>query len=364
MSGSDVASPTPIDGLVHADALEEAHRDIPDRPWARIALMALVLTVVMIAGWEALWRHEQFQAGDVKDTYASWAEQRRHAVGDATVLIGTSRNLYDVDLDVWQKTTGVRPVQLSLAGTSPRFMLADLANDPKFHGLVISDMVTGLFYGDFAGRGAKALPYYQHETPSQRAGFFLSIPPEYAFAYIDDQTRPKELWRRVILPTRPGQRPAFVDPYKIEIGKSDRNSEMWSRELNDPAYRERSIRIWGELFKPQPGAPPLDPPKVIAEVAANVAKIRARGGNVVFVFHPQGGFLAAGETHLPRAVFWDGMLAKTGTAGVRYQDYPQLQGFRTPELSHMHPRDAEVYTARLAPLVMAADAQTRPKPAG
>jgi hypothetical protein len=360
----EMTSPTPIDGLVHADALEEAHREIPDRPWGRIALMALVFTVVMIAGWEALWRHEQFQAGDVKDTYAGWAEQRRHAEGDATVLIGTSRNLYDVDLDVWQKTTGVRPVQLSLAGTSPRFVLADLANDPNFHGLVISDMVTGLFYGDFAGRGAKALPYYQHETPSQRAGYFLAIPPEYAFAYIDDQTRPKELWRRVILPTRPGQRPAFVDPYKIEVGQPDRNSEMWSRVVNDQAYRERAIRIWGELFKPRPGAPPLDPPKVIAEVAANVAKIRARGGNVVFVFHPQGGFLAAGETHLPRAVFWDGLLARSGTVGVRYDDYPQLQGFRTPEFSHMHPRDAEVYTARLAPLVVAADAESRPKPAG
>ena len=356
-----MTNPTPIDGLVHADALEEAHREIPDRPWGRIALMALVLTVVMIAGWEALWRHEQFQPGDVKDTNAAWAEQRRHAVGDATVLIGTSRNLYDVDLDVWQKTTGARPVQLSMAGTSPRFILADLANDPKFHGLVISDMVTGMFYTTFAGRGAAALPYYQHETPSQRAGHFLSIPPEYVFAYIDDQTRPKELWRRLELPTRPGQPPAMVDPYKIEIGKPDRNSEMWVRELNDQAYRERSIAIWGNLFKPQPGAPPIDPPKVIAEVAANVAKIRARGGNVVFVMHPQGGFLAEGEKHLPRAVFWDGLLAKSGTAGVRYDDYPQLQGFRTPELSHLHPRDAEVYTARLAPLVVAADAGSRPK---
>lgn len=357
-------APPPIDGLVHADALEEAHREVPDRPWGRVALIALVLTALMIAGWEGFWRSRQYMPGDVKDTYAGWSEQRRHATGDAVVLIGTSRNLYDVDLDVFQKTTGVRPVQLSLAGTSPRFVLADLADDPKFHGLVISDMVTGMFYTTFDGRGAAAVPYYHKETPSQRAGFFLAYPSEYAFGYIDDQTRPKEMWRRVSLPLRPGQRPAFVDPYKLETAKPDRNTELWGRLLTDEEYRQRAIGIWAVLFRPPPGAPPPNPPKVIAEVAANVAKIRARGGNVIFVMHPQGGFLEKGERHaFPRAVFWDGLLEKTGTKGVRYDDYPQLQGFRLPELSHMHPRDAEVYTARLAPMLLKADAETRKKPA-
>jgi hypothetical protein len=358
------AGPRPIDGLRHADELEEAHRDVPDRPWGRIALAALAITVVLMAGWEALWRFEGFLPGDIKDTNAAWAEQRRHAVGNATVLIGTSRNLFDMNLDVWQKTTGVRPVQLSLEGTSPRFVLDDLAKDPKFHGLVVADVVTGMFFTKFDGRGASALPYAQRETPSQRAGRILSILPEEMFAYIDDQTRPKELFRRLVLPTRPGQSPAFVDPYKIGVLKADRNAQLWDRELNDRPYRERTIGIWREIFEPRPGDAPPDPPKVIAEVAANVAKIRARGGDVVFVMHPQAGFLAAAEPKAwPRTVFWDALLAGTGTKGVRYEDYPQLQGFRIPEMSHMHPRDAEIYTARLAPLVEAAHAQ-RPAPPG
>jgi len=112
-------APAPIDGLVHADALEEAHREIPDRPWGRIALIALVLTVAMMAAWEIGWRRQGYYPGDIKDSNAAWAEQRRHAVGDATVLIGTSRNLFDVDLDVWQKTTGVRPVQSRTVDSSP-----------------------------------------------------------------------------------------------------------------------------------------------------------------------------------------------------------------------------------------------------
>jgi hypothetical protein len=351
ISSSEAA---PIDGLVHADQLEEAHRTVPDRPWGRIALIALMLTLAMMAGWEALWRHEGYYAGDIKDGDAAWSEQRRHAAGDAVVLIGTSRNLFDVNLDVWQKTTGVRPVQLSLEGTSPRFILADLADDPKFHGLVVADVLTGMFFTRFDGRGAGVLPYYKRETLSQRAGFLLSVLPEQVFAYIDDQTRLKELWRRLQLPTRPGQRPAFVDPYKIGVKAADRNSHLWDRELYDTAYRERTIAIWGKVMRPPPGAPPPNPPKVIAEVAANVAKIRARGGDVVFVMHPQAGWLAQAEP--PRGPFWDALLAASKTRGVRYDDYPQLQGFRIPEISHMHPDDAKVYTARLAPLVMAAHA--------
>lgn len=351
-------SPAPIDGLRHADELEEAHRQVPDQPWGRIALIALALTVVMMAGWEALWRSQGYEAGDIKNNNAAWAEQRRRAEGDATVLIGTSRNLFDVDLDVWKKATGVRPIQLSLEGTSPRFVLADLAADPKFHGLVVSDFIGATVFNKFAGGHAAALPYYRHETPSQRVGRYLSILPEEIFAYIDDQTRPKELWRRLVLPTRPGQAPAFVDPYKVGVSKSDRNSRMWAVEAFDPAYRARETRIWSTTFKPEPGAPPADPKKVIAEIAANVARIRARGGNVVFVVHPQGGFLAANDARdFPRARFWDALLAGAGAAGVRFDEHPQLQGFRLPELSHLDPRDVDAYTAHLAPLVEAAAAQ-------
>ena len=359
MAGPPIApatAPAPNDGLTPADALAEARRAVPERPWGRIALMALVLTLMMMGGWELFWRSQGYVPGDIKGTNAAWAEARRHATGNATVLIGTSRNFFDVDLDVWQKTTGVRPVQLSLEGSSPRFVLADLADDPNFHGLVVADVVTGIFFGQFDGRGAGAVPFAKAETPSQRVGYFLSIPPEEAFAYIDDQTRPKELWRRLDLPTRPGQKQHFDDPHKLSIMQPDRNAELWQRVVDDQPYRERAIRIWGEIFKPHPGEPPLDPPKVIAEVAANVAKIRARGGNVVFVMHPQAGFLAQAEPRaFPRAKFWDALLAGTHTSGIRYDDYPQLQGFRIPELSHMHPRDAGAYTARLAPLVTKAD---------
>src|SRR5215218_7214041 len=94
-SSSDPTRP-PEDGLVAADDLAEAHREIPDRPWGRIALAVALLTAVLIGGWEVYWRSWSYEAGDIKNSSAIWADQRRRAVGGAVVLIGTSRNFFDV----------------------------------------------------------------------------------------------------------------------------------------------------------------------------------------------------------------------------------------------------------------------------
>src|SRR5687768_8642327 len=91
-------------------------RDIPIRPWGRILLTATVLSALMLATWEWYWR-----AFGVTPSYrnsaGAWAEQRRRidsGAGDGTVLIGSSRVLFDVQLPVWEKLTGARPIQLAL----------------------------------------------------------------------------------------------------------------------------------------------------------------------------------------------------------------------------------------------------------
>ena len=68
---------------------------------------------------------------------AEWAQQRRRidaGEGDKTVLVGSSRILFDVQLPVWERVTGERPIQLAIEGTSPVPVLEDLADDPNFTG--------------------------------------------------------------------------------------------------------------------------------------------------------------------------------------------------------------------------------------
>ena len=94
---------------------------------------------------------------------------------------------------------------------------------------------------------------------------------------------------------------------------------------------------------------------VIAEVKANVDKIRARGGDVAFMRLPcDGPFAAAEENGFPRERFWDRLVKETDSVGVAWQDHPSLQGHYIVEWSHLAARDAENFTRAAAPIYYAA----------
>lgn len=340
---------------------EHVDRPVPGRPWRAIFLGALVATAILTAGWEMFWRGNSFDAGDFKNTGALWAQERRKAVGDRTVLIGSSRIFFDIDLDVWEDMTGVRPIQLALEGTSPRIFLKDLADDEDFQGLVIVGVTAPLFFTSDGGFRADALKYYHEETLSQRADHILSMQLERAFAFIDDQTRPRrqvEIWP---FPLREGMPPRF-DPRKLEVMEADRNTEVWRRVMEDERYREEAKQHW--VFGTRNNAPPPNPDgspagpmppeavgAVIAEVNANIEKIRSRGGEVAFMRLPyEGAYTALEDNAFPRAQFWDRLVAETGAVGVSWHDHAELQGYELPEWSHLAPREAERYTRAVVPI--------------
>jgi len=356
------------DGLRPAHPLsffdpEHVERPVPARPWRTIVFSALLAVAVLVAAWEIYWRGKSLDAGDFANSSALWADQRRRAVGDATVLIGSSRILFDIDLDVWEQKTGVRPVQLALEGTSPRVFLKDLAEDEKFRGLVIVGVTTVLFFTMDGGLRADVIDYTKNQTLSQRADHWLSTWLERAFAFIDPQTAPKRQMILAPLPLREGMPPRF-DPRKLSVSAIDRNTEMWRRVVDDPAYQQEAKDQWLVGIKvlappPQPdGSPPPPMPDeaidaIITEVNANIAKIRARGGDVAFLRLPyEGPFAQVEDAAFPRERFWDRLLEKTDSVGVTFHDHLELQGYIIPEWSHLAPREAERYTAALAPIFL------------
>ncbi len=340
---------------------EHVERPVPERSWRVIVLIAAIATAVLMIGWETYWRGKEYIAGDYKNTAALWTVQRNKATGDATVLIGSSRMLFDIDLDIWEEMTGVRPIQLSLEGTSPRIFLTDLANDEAFHGTVIVGLMAPLFFTTDGGLRAEVLKYRREESPSQRWDHQLSLFLERYFAFTDEQTRPKRQMTHAPLPLRDGMNPLF-DPRKLEVMTADRNTEMWSRVVNDEVFREEARAQWEialKLFAPPPnpdGSPPAPMPDVvidgvIAEVQADIKKIRARGGDVAFARMPYGGaFTPAEDFGFPRERFWDRLLAKTETVGVTWHDHEELQGYELPEWSHLSASEAERFTRAFVPI--------------
>lgn len=84
---------------------------------------------------------------------------------------------------------------------------------------------------------------------------------------------------------------------------------------------------------------------------ANIDKIRARGGEVVFLRLPCAGFLLQVEDGgFPRERVWDRLLRDTNSMGIAWQDYPELQGYDLPEWSHLSASEAERYTRALVPI--------------
>jgi hypothetical protein len=360
---------------MHSSTFDSDIRLVPEQRWVTILVLVVIIQVACVTSWESYWRAHYFVPDDYEDTPALWQIQRERATGSATVLIGSSRMWQDVDLTVWERAAGTRPIQLAIAGKNPRPVLGELAADPAFHGLVVYEVTPYLFFvqpeavtADFMQRG-------RAQTLSQRASNQLGMMLERWLAFIDNETRISTLWKRAPFPLRARAFPVREVP-KGHVMRADRDTRMWVRLEADAGYRALFRRMW--LFYaggPQPSLEEKPPgiataypgivgivDKVAAQVAVDVQRIRARGGDVVFIRFPSSGPVYLSEARgFPRSLAWEPLLAKTQTAGVSFEDHAQLQGYRLPEWSHMAAGDSGRFTRALAPLVLS-DTHRCPRP--
>jgi len=333
-------------------------RPVPAQPWGRILAGMVPLLVLLVAGWEWHWRAFGVHPS-VGNTEGLWAIERRRidaGEGNATVLLGSSRLYFDMQLPVWERLDGKRPIQLSFEGTSPVTAMQDLADDPKFTGRLLVGVAPDLFFSGFALHDGAA-HYTRKESPSQRVGQWLAmnfIEPRLAFD--DPDFALQTVLARQAWPRRPG-RTWYTEVRKLAETGADRNTHLWSKVADDLQYRALTRSIWAEEFVPGPNDPsPAEVLKTqneqIARAAAAVKKLRARGVQVLFVRMPSiGPFLAHENQRYPRARSWNALLAAIGAPGIYFEDYPELrpdlQGYYLPEWSHMTLADGERFTAAL-----------------
>jgi hypothetical protein len=318
----------------------------------------VLLLAILVGGWEWYWRAFGATPG-IRNSDGLWAIERRRidaGEGDATVLIGDSRMLFDLQLPVWEKLSGKRPIQLSLEGTSPFFVLDDLANDPHFTGRLLVGLspLSMLRSGGFR---EGVLPYARRESPSQRIGQWLSMYlVEPYLAFNDPDFALQTVLARQAWPAR-RELAADIPVRKISVTEFDRNTHLWSKVETDPDYRALARGVWERrqwgisALPPALRAPGQWRPLIeqqIAGAARAVAKLRSRGVRVVFVRPPSGGpYLDEEERELPRERTFDPLLAATGAPGLYFADYAQLEGLTLPEWSHLSTADAARFTAAL-----------------
>lgn len=344
MTASDrpgVAQPVPV-------------RDIPAQPWHWVFPSALAMMLILLAAWEWHWR--AFGATpSIRSSDGLWAIQRSridNGEGDATVLIGDSRMYFDLQLPVWERLAGKRPIQLSFEGTSPLQFMEELAADRKFTGRLLVSIAPVMFFEGFSRRVA-AIKYTRNESPSQRIGQWLSMRlVEPVFAFDDPDFALATVLERQPWPARPGK-PELTEVRKVSITETDRGSYLWSKIETDAEYRAVIRAVWSQRFPLWRVDPP--PEKLqqlikeqIERTAKAVAALRANGVQVLFVRFPSSGpFLELEDTLFPRSRTWDALLTATGAPGIHFEDYPELQGLDLPEWSHLSRSDGERFTEAL-----------------
>lgn len=324
----------------------------------QIFLQAGILAVILVFATVALWElylRQQGRGISYDDGGSLWAAQRKKVykpIDKATVFIGSSRIKYDLDIKTWQKITGEDAIQLANVGSSPGLMLEDLAADPNFKGKLVIDVTEFLFFSNapFANQTPiQVLDYYKKETPAQNFGCKVNQVLESNFIFLDkEEYSLNALLANTKIADRPGVYVMPNFPANFTPVTADRQSYMTDNFVSDPKPLKQVTDVWEIFGKMAATMPPVTPEAIntaVTKVKGLVDKIKARGGQVIFVRTPSSGPLRAMEKMaFPREQFWEKLLAATNCEGVHFEDYDSIAHYECPEFSHLSVPQAISFT--------------------
>ncbi len=334
-------------------------RPVPARPWLALGLAALVLTSIFLAGWELVCRSWGY-APSYEDTPDLWAIHRDSVASDSMVIVGSSRVVFDLDLDVFEGHFGTRPIQLAIVGSTPRAALSDLIADPSFRGTVFVGVTPNLFFapgGPPVEKTDSWLAARRRRSPSGRIGHVLGRRLEERLAFLNSEDLSLEmLLGRIESGHRPGTFvPPRLPPYFGEL-RFDRQCLMTDRMATEEAFQKEVQDVWQGLST---AAPPMDEEAlnairegILADMAEKVASFRERGGRVIFLRLPSTEWLREFEAQtVPRRAYWDRLLEATKSHGVHFEDEQDLRDWDCPEWSHLRREDAVYFSEKLVPIL-------------
>ena len=327
--------------------------------------IAIVISLLGLVAWECYWR-AQGKIPDLDDNKDLWAVQRAKAETlpeDGVILMGSSRVLFDFQLNEWQAETGIRPIQLASAGASPLPIFHDIVNNTDFKGTVLVGVTPGLFFSTTfpkAGpwkRAQSRVEYFENRTFAQQINHWLSLPLQKNLALVStseegwsDDIDLKSLLNNFNSDTRTGK-PQYPPFNTFAYIGQDRNNPMSEKTATDTAFANSIKAAWKFVIMGN-----KNPPEVEATTnffAADAKKFMERGGNLILVRCPSSGWIKEGEDKfLSRAVFWDPLVKATNANAYYFEDYNQLKNLECPEWSHLSAPDARFFTTELVRIMI------------
>ena len=320
----------------------------------KAGILTLILLAITILSWELYLRKKGFETSYYDDP-ALWAHTRDmvyEAADKATVFIGSSRIKFDLDIHTWESITGNHAIQLACVGSNPIPLLEDLANDKNFKGRLVVDVTEGLFFSSAPqnlSRPVENMKYFKERTPAQTASFYINRFLESKFVFLDKEWHSLNAQlEQLDIKDRQGVYNFRGFPSGFGRVNFDRQEYMTDQFSTDTIEQNKVKAIW-DTFRQMSKDPPASGGKldtIMNTVKLAVDKIKARGGDVLFVRTPSSGpYYSMGESKaFPREKYWDRILATTNCPGIHFKDYPAIADLTCPEFSHLSKADATVFT--------------------
>lgn len=328
-------------------------------------IVAVTLSVVSIVAWEIYWRSQGMEP-NIDDNKNLWANQRsklENYTDNTVIFIGSSRILYDINLEIWEKETGTDAIMLATQGATPAPVFKDIVEKTDFNGTLIVGITPPLFFSTtnpkarFVERSQSLVDYYYKRTYAQRLNHVLSIPLQQNLAFIrdgdenwDSDVDLKTLLKRIHIGERGGP---FYPPFNnFEEITLDRHMKMPEIMVTDTAYANTVKKVWTAILSGD--NPPPDRESTTNAFVELADKFKARGGKLILVRCPSSGlFKKVEDQGFPKTAFWDVLVEKTGVTAYNYMDYEQFNNLFLPEWSHLSAKDAKFFTKELIKIMKA-----------
>lgn len=322
-------------------------------------ILAIALTIFSIIRLEAYWR-SQGVSPNIDDNDALWAVARSDvdkASNEDVVLIGSSRVLFNVQLNEWEKETGIRPIQLAIPGSTPLPVFHDLVNNTNFKGTILVGVTPSLFFSTVSNKkgpwksSQSKVDYYYEQTYAQRINHQLSLPLQKNLAFISekkgvDGINLKALLNHIKIGKRiKDDKPPFPSFSDIDI---DRNVKMTIKTSQDTSYANIIKRVWNH--KSTDTTPPknIDKNGVLEFFKKDAKTFIDKGGNLILLRSPSTGYYRNKENNFYyRPEYWDVLLKENRAKGYHFEDYEKFKHLDCPEWSHLSAKDAQFFTTEL-----------------
>lgn len=335
-------------------SISNSNDRLPKHDWQQVWIIALSIVIVFISVWESIWRLQGFEPS-LNDDAPLWINVRKSIPANdpkAIVLIGASRIQLDVNIELFEQQIKHQVFQLAInGGTSPIPVLAHLANDPTFKGLIICD-INELNLTSRLTRGIPEawIKMYHNYKFKDQFEFFLHSLIQKSFIFRLPALQPANIFRKV-KETHKLPVPSYLTLFSNRFMKAD--YLILKETYNSQHYYNTWIERYRDMYQKE--LPILKDvfEKNLQHINTSVKLIQQRGGNVIFIRLPSSGKIwEMDNMYWPKDKYWDIFTQQIPAVFIHFNDYPELQ-YSLFDDSHLDFRQTIPFTKSFAYIINA-----------